>query len=496
MVSVRSMAFNRTGLWRNVSPIHREGVAPCTAACPIGASNPRIWQRLAAGEVDEALAQLLLVNPLPGITGRVCPQFCEGACHRAALDFPVAIRDLERFLADHGNAGSLPDRPGASRAEVAIIGAGPAGLSCAYHLARLGYAPTVFDAASEAGGVLRAGIPAYRLPRAVLDREVERVEKAGVRFKLGARLGRDFSWDDLSGYAAVFLATGAGEERHLDLHGAPPGAVQSGLALLQALNAGRQVAIGSRLAVVGGGNTAMDVARSARRLGCQVTVIYRRTRAEMPAFADEVAEAETEGVQFRFLEAPVAVEKVDGNLRLTCQAMRLGPPDASGRPRPEPIPEALTALEVDGVVVAVGEDVNPAVLPRMLPPGALWDASGHPPVFLGGDLAGLRRTVADAIGSGRRGATWIDGWITLREPPVAPVSVSPVPLTAMRLAWFETAPRVRRTERDAASRLADFREVSRASRIGPPWRRRAAASRAAPARSAIGAGWRARMWPS
>ncbi len=458
-VSVRSMAFNRTGLWRNVSPVHREGIAPCTAACPIGAASPRVWQRLAAGEVDEALALLLQVNPLPGITGRVCPRFCEGACHRTALDGAVAIRELERYLADHGNPMPLLPLPKEPRVEVAIIGAGPAGLSCAYHLRRLGYAPTIFDAASEVGGVLRSGIPAYRLPRAVLDREVARVEAAGVRFKLGARLGKDFSWDDLSGYAAVFLATGAGQERRIELRGAPADAVWSGLALLATLNGGERVAVGERLAVIGGGNTAVDVARSARRLGSQVIVVYRRTRTEMPAFADEVAEAEAEGVQFRFLLAPMAVERVAGSLRLVCQVMRLGSPDASGRPRPEPVAGALSIVEVDGIVTAVGEDVNPAVLPGWFPPGVLWDGSGHPPVFLGGDLAGSRRTVVDAIGSGRMGATWIDRWLTLREPPLHPAPRDAVGREAMHLPWFETVPRLRPTLRDATTRLGDFREV-------------------------------------
>ncbi len=459
VVSVRSMAFNRTGLWRNVSPVHREGIAPCTAACPIGAASPRVWQRLAEGEVDAALTLLLQMNPLPGVTGRVCPQFCEGVCHRTALDGAVAIRDLERFLADNGNATPLPSPSKGPHGEIAIIGAGPAGLSCAYHLRRLGYVPTVFDAGSQAGGVLRSGIPAFRLPRAVLDREVARVEAAGVRFKLGVRLGKEFSWDDLSGYAAVFLATGAGQGRGLELHGAQPEVVRSGLALLAALNGGERVPVGRRLAVIGGGNTAMDVARSARRLGSQVTVIYRRSQAEMPAFADEVAEAEVEGVQFRFLEAPVAIERVAGGLRLTCQVMRLGSPDASGRPRPESVPGALTTVEVDGIVSAVGEDVNAAVLPRTFPPGALWDASGHPPVFLGGDVAGSRRTVADAIGSGRMGATWIDRWLTLREPPLHPAPRNAVSLEAMHLPWFEMVPRVRPTPRDAASRLGDFCEV-------------------------------------
>ncbi len=460
VVSVRSMAYNRTGFWRNVTPIHREGIAPCTAACPIGASSPRVWRLLAAGEVDEGLRLLLQVNPLPGVTGRVCPRFCEGACHRAGLEGPVAIRDLERYLADHGTSACQPPPPTVSRGEVAVIGAGPAGLSCAYHLARLGYGATIFDAAREARGMLRYGIPAYRLPRTVLDREIGRVEAAGVRFKLGVRFGTDLLREDLAGYAAAFLATGAWRERALTLHGAPRDAVQPGLAWLTALNGGRGSAIGKRLAVIGGGNTAMDVARSARRLGSEVSVIYRRTRAEMPAFADEVAEAGSEGVHFRYLEAPVAAERVGGAIRITCQAMRLGLPDASGRPRPEPVQGALATLEVDSVISAVGEDTDPSVLRPGFPPGAVWDAAGCPPVFLGGDLSGARRTVADAIGSGRLAATWIERWLARREPPVTPAPPSPVPLSAMRLPWFDAAPRTHPRERDTAARLMDFDEVS------------------------------------
>src|SRR5574341_1914309 len=219
-LSSRSMAFNRTGLWRNLSPIHRDGLAPCTAACPIGAANPRVWQHLAAGDLDQALSLLLTVNPLPGVTGRVCPRFCEGACHRSGPDSAVAIRDLERFLADHGTA-ALPSLPKGTRGEIAVIGSGPAGLSGAFHLRRLGYGVTIFESAGEAGGVLRFGIPAYRLPRAVLDHEVARVKAAGVRLKLGVRFGADLTWSDLTGYRAVFLATGAGRERHLEIPGVP-----------------------------------------------------------------------------------------------------------------------------------------------------------------------------------------------------------------------------------------------------------------------------------
>jgi NADPH-dependent glutamate synthase beta subunit-like oxidoreductase len=373
----------------------------------------------------------------------------------------VAIRDLERFLADHGTA-ALPSPPKASRGEIAVIGSGPAGLSGADHLRRLGYGVTIFEAAGEAGGVLRFGIPAYRLPRAVLDREVARLEAGGLRMKLGVRFGEDLAWDDLTGYRAVFLATGAGRERHLEIPGAPPGSIQSGLALLADWSGGRRSAFGGRLAVIGGGNTAMDVARSARRLGSEVTVIYRRTQTEMPAFADEVTEAEGEGVRLRFLEAPVAAEQAGDTIRLTCQQMRLGAPDASGRPRPEPIPGAFSEIEADRVIGAIGEDVDGSVLPPSIRPGALWDALNHPPVFLGGDLAGLRRTVADAIGSGRMTATWIDRWLTLREPPVspAPPPQGGVPIEQMRLAWFEPALRAHRPEREVALRLAGFEEVA------------------------------------
>jgi NADPH-dependent glutamate synthase beta subunit-like oxidoreductase len=203
----------------------------------------------------------------------------------------------------------------------------------------------------------------------------------------------------------------------------------------------------------------MDVARTARRVGSEVTVIYRRTRAEMPAVADEVAEAETEGVSFRFLEVPLGIERTGTAFQVTCQAMRLGPPDESGRPRPEPIPGAITGLEVDDIVSAVGEDVDRSLLASHLPPGAIWSASEVPPVFLGGDLAGLRRTVADAIGSGRLAAAWIHGWLSLREPPVQPALPTPIPLEAMRLPWFDPVPRLHLRERPVASRLMDFGEV-------------------------------------
>lgn len=458
-VSFHSMAWNPTGLWRNITPLYRTGVASCTAACPVAAVSPWIWQRLAAGEVDRALDLLLEVNPLPGVTGRVCPRYCEVACHRTRLEGPVAIRDLERFLADQGVSAPLSP-PSPPRGQVAVIGAGPAGLSCAYHLTRLGYTPTIFEAAREAGGMLRWGIPAYRLPRAVLDREVARVEAAGVRLKLGVRFGTDVGWDGLSGFRAVFLATGASRERPLTLKCVPEDAVRSGLAFLAELNGGERPVPGRRLAVIGGGNTAVDVARSARRLGSEVVLIYRRTRAEMPAFADEVTEAEAEGVRFRFLEAPVAAAQMGEALQLTCQAMRLGPPDASGRPRPEPISDAFTLSEVDRVIAAVGEDVDRSPLPPTLPDGAVWDASVQPPAFLGGDLAGGRRSVADAIGSGRQAAWRIHRWLTLREPPTMPAPPTPVPLEAMRLAWFDPAPRALPRQRDAASRLRDFDEAA------------------------------------
>ena len=257
----------------------------------------------------------------------------------------------------------------------------------------------------------------------------------------------------------MFLSTGAGQERRFDLPGAPSGAVQSGLALLAAMNRGDRVVVGKHLTVIGDDNTAINMARSARRLGSQVTVLYRRTRAEMPALADEVAEAEAEGVEFRFLLVPVTIQAIGGRFELTCQFMRLGAPDASGRPHPEPVPGTFTTIEVDSIVSAVGEDVNVAVLPRTLPPGALWDALGHPPVFLGGDLAGSRRTVADAIGAGRMGAMRIDRWLRLQESPLQPAPLDVVPLRAMQLPWFETLPRIHPTERDATARLGDFHEV-------------------------------------
>ncbi|MDX1674610.1 MAG: FAD-dependent oxidoreductase, partial [Longimicrobiales bacterium] len=301
---------------------------------------------------------------------------------------------------------------------VGVVGAGPAGLSAAYHLARLGYPVTVYDEAEEAGGMLRQGIPPYRLPREVLDRQIERYAALGIEFRLGVRLEGDLARRELEPYDAVFLATGAHRNRPLGIPGEDGPGVLAGLDFLKAVNRGERPDIGHRVAVIGGGNTAMDCARTALRLGSEPVVVYRRTREEMPAIDQEVVEAMAEGIEFVFLAAPESFRHRDGRLvGMHVTRMELGEPDESGRRRPVPVRDGGFGIEVDTVLTAIGEETELDVLPAELE--AEWgavsvDATGAtsaPAFFAGGDLAGEERTVADALGSGKRAAIGIDRYL-------------------------------------------------------------------------------------
>jgi len=306
-VSSASTRDNLTGSWKYIRPVYRDRVAPCNQGCPIGV-DIESWMRLAGdGRLDEARDLLLRENPLPAVCGRVCYHPCETACNRAGFDEGVAIHAVERLLGDLASEAPI-SRPEPRRGKsVGVVGAGPAGLSCAYHLARLGYDVTVYEAAREPGGVLRWGIPEYRLPKDVLRRELDRIRALGARFVCGTHVGRDVPFGALSDHDAVFLATGVQRRRPLGIPGEHLPQVVEGLALLRAVNGGARPELGRRVVVVGGGNTAMDCARTAVRLGAEVTVLYRRSRELMPAHAEEFTAARHEGVRFGFLAAPVAV---------------------------------------------------------------------------------------------------------------------------------------------------------------------------------------------
>jgi 2-oxoacid:acceptor oxidoreductase delta subunit (pyruvate/2-ketoisovalerate family) len=415
-ISNTTTMVNKTGSWKYIRPVYRDGVAPCNEGCPVGIDIEAYMNLLRLDRLEEARELLLRENPLPATTGRVCYQPCEAACNRCNLDGAVSIRSVERMLGDAALNAPLPQPVPRTRSEtIAVVGSGPAGLACAYHLARLGYGVTVLEAAAEAGGVLRLGIPAYRLPRNILDAEIERIRALGVEFRCHTRVGSDLPWSELDSFDAVFLATGVHRSRALGIPGEEGDGVRPGLDFLREVNGGGRPDIGEDVVVLGGGNTAMDCARTALRLGAEPTVLYRRTRAEMPAIDEEVEEAEDEGVSIKFLAAPTEVRRDNGRVvGLLCQRMRLGEADASGRRRPVPIEGSDFFLQADTVLAAIGEVPDFDSWPEEIGhDGQVVQVDGYGAttrvaVFAGGDLADQPHTVAHALGSGKRAAIGID----------------------------------------------------------------------------------------
>ncbi len=403
----------KTGAWRSVRPVLSERTAPCSAGCPAGIGIPAYLDDIAAGRLDDAFAALTARNPFPRITGRVCPHPCEDTCNLAMVgDDSVSIRAVERWLGDA--TADLPHTtPAAATGKlVAVVGAGPAGLAAAYYSRRSGHEVTVFDSRPRPGGMLVYGIPDYRLPSAIVDAEVARLEKMGVEFRCGVTLGKDVSLDELGAhYAAVFVATGAWKGRSLGIAG--ESLLEPGLAFLEAASRGEATPPGPRCAVIGGGNTAMDVARVLRKLGAEVTVLYRRTATEMPAIREEYERAVADGVVFEWLTLPAAVEKDGGELAVTAMVMQLGEADESGRRRPAPTGHTRK-LRFDGVFAATGETADMTPFPQRLRGDSGWlelgegGATVDPLVFAGGDLATGPATVIEAIVAGRRAARAID----------------------------------------------------------------------------------------
>lgn len=423
-VSLGSMEWNKTGSWRTQRPFYEDKTPPCSATCPAGNHIVGFIQKIAQEDVEGAWKILKQENPFPGVCGRVCFHPCEIKCNRGSYDAPIAIHSLERFVADVASRLKLKlEKVKEKRKErVAIIGSGPAGMSCAYHLARLHYDVTVIESSSLSGGLLRMGIPSYRLPREVLDRELSEIEALGVEIRTGIALGQNLRWEDLKGYQALFIATGAHRERGLQIPGEKEKGVLNGLDLLKKINLRKRVRLGDRIAIVGGGNTAIDVARSVIRLGKKATLLYRRSREEMPAFGEEILEALEEGVKIRYLVNPIKIGQKDGLKRIECLRMELGEKDESGRRKPIPIPNSNFHMDVDHVVIAAGEEIETSFLPEGLKrkEGIVLtrkDAStGIQGIFAGGDLASTQRTVAHAIGSGKKAAMAIDAFLNDKDP--------------------------------------------------------------------------------
>ncbi len=414
-VSLEPTLATKTGTWRYLTPAYADKLAPCNEVCPAGEDIEAAMVLAGREDFLGAWRKITEENPLPRVCGRVCFHPCEGGCNRREFDEPTSINALERFLGDFAfQAGERLPRPVKRRKErVAVIGSGPAGLACAYHLASLGYGVVLFEALPKLGGMLRYGIPEYRLPKEILDQEIERILELGVKVRTGCRVGVDVPWAELDEYDAVFLGTGAWQS--LPLHIPGEEAALSGVAFLKKINSGEPVALGSRVAVLGGGNTAMDAARSALRLGCKPFVIYRRTKEEMPAWEEEISEAEEEQIEFVFLSSPRKILVENGVVKgIVCTKNLLGPPGKDGRREPRAIENSDFTLSVDSVISAIGENPDLTVLPS-----GLRGSSGSVSVdetgatelkkmFAGGDVVAQPRTVSYAIGSGKRAALAID----------------------------------------------------------------------------------------
>jgi formate dehydrogenase major subunit len=455
-------------------------IAPCSAGCPAGLDVARYVYELAAGQEDRAMEVIFDRLSLPGSLGRICPRLCEQDCRRNDYDDQgLAIAALHRYATDRNQAAARPawPRPGPpSGKRVAIVGAGPAGLTAAFYLRQRGHDCTLFDAHSRPGGMLRYGIPAYRLPRRALDEEIAVIERLGARFRMNLRLGRDFSLGDLRrDHDAVFLAIGAQLSQRVGFEGEE--AAMAGIEFLNRMARNEPTTLGRKVIVIGGGNTAMDAARSALRLGAEVRVLYRRTRQEMPCLLEEVEGAEEEGIAVDFLVAPTALTRCGGGsghaLQLTCRRMQLGDPDDTGRRRPLPIAGSEFAIECDSVIAAAGQQVDRALAEReglevsdrglRVKRNSL--ATNLPGVFAGGDAVLGADLAVRAVAAGRIAAISIDQYLN-GQPVRGPQEWTAIALRPIddqeRAAIFrriEMSARIPTATLDMQQRLTSFAEI-------------------------------------
>ena len=406
----------------------------CVKGCPVHIQIPVFIRELAAGRFEEAYQVINRDSSLPAVCGRVCPQEsqCEGKCVRGMRGDPVGIGRLERFVADWHNAHATQtaEKPASNGHKVAVIGSGPSGLTCAGDLARKGYEVTIFEALHLAGGVLVYGIPEFRLPKSIVQQEIDKLEAMGVKVETNVVIGRTITIDELLGeygFEAVFIGSGAGLPKFMNIPGENLKGVYSANEFLTRINlmkayqpdSDTPIQHGKKVAVVGGGNVAMDAARCAKRLGADVTVIYRRTEAELPARHEEVEHAMEEGIVFHFLTNPVSISGNDGWVSsIRCQKMELGEPDASGRRRPVPVEGSEEDLEMDCVIMALGTSPNPLI--KSTTKGLdtqKWGGivvqedtglTSREHVYAGGDAVTGAATVILAMGAGKTAAAAID----------------------------------------------------------------------------------------
>jgi NADPH-dependent glutamate synthase beta subunit-like oxidoreductase len=460
-LDVGSSRANHTGSWRTERAVYVDRLPPCNDACPAG-ENIQAWLYEAEegeGGYERAWRKLVEENPLPAIMGRVCYHPCETACNRGQLDEAVGIHSVERFLGDEaieqGWRIELDAEPSGKR--VLVVGAGPSGLSAAYHLTRLGHEVTIYEAGPKAGGMMRFGIPQYRLPRDVLDAEVQRILDLGVALELNRKVENVVEEMEARDFDAAFLAVGAHIGRRAYIPAGEAERILDAVSLLESMEGAERPQLGRRVAVYGGGDTAMDVARTAKRLGAtDAVVVYRRNADRMPAHEFEVEEAAEEGVLMKWLST---IKRFEGG-RLLLERMEL---DESGFPQPTGETEEL---EADSLVLALGQEADLSLLegvsgievadgvvqvgPNMM--------TGHSGVFAGGDMVPAERTVTVGVGHGKKAARNIDGWLREREY-AAPAKHEIAEFETLNTWYYSDAPRTEQPRLDAARRASSFDEV-------------------------------------
>ncbi|MBD5159197.1 MAG: NADPH-dependent glutamate synthase [Ruminococcus sp.] len=410
---------------------------PCVSGCPVQINIPDFIAQVADGNFEQAYKIITESSSLPAVCGRVCPQEnqCEAKCVRGIKGEPVAIGRLERFVADwHNSQPETPvEKPVSNGHKVAIIGSGPSGLACASDLAKKGYEVTIFEALHVAGGVLSYGIPEFRLPKSIVQKEIDGLKELGVKIETNTVVGKTVSVDELIeeyGFESIFIGSGAGLPRFMNIKGENLNGVYSANEFLTRINlmkaykpdAVTPVQAGRKAVIVGGGNVAMDAARCAKRLGAEVYVVYRRTENELPARAEEIEHAKEEGIIFKFLTNPVEIKADEKGWvkSIVCQEQRLSEPDASGRAKPVPVPDAFFEIETDSVIMAIGTSPNPLIksttsgLDTQKWGGIIADENGltsKKGVYAGGDAVTGAATVILAMGAGKTSATAIDEYI-------------------------------------------------------------------------------------
>ena len=456
-----SSLANKTGSWRTERPVYVDRLPPCNAQCPAGEDIQGWLFHAESGDYQAAWRHLVRDNPFPAIMGRVCYHSCEGACNRGRIDSAVGINSVERFLGDEAlKQGWRFDAPTQdSGKQVLVVGAGPSGMSAAFHLRRLGHAVTVMEAGPMVGGMMRFGIPKYRLPRDVLDAEMQRIADMGVTVQLNAKVADIAQTMVDGGYDAAFLAVGAHIAKRAYIPAKDSSRILDAVQVLRSMEGEDQPMLGRRVVVYGGGNTAIDVARTARRLGAtEAIIVYRRTRERMPAHDFEVEEALQEGVMVKWLST---IKQAGDGGALTIEKMAL---DVEGNPQPT---GEFETLEADSLVLALGQDVDLSLL-NGVPGLQMQDGvvqvdpatmmTGHPGLFAGGDMVPAERNVTVAVGHGKKAARHIDAWLRGTRVEPAPKH-APASFERLNPWYYSDAPKSLRPLLDIARRSSSFDEV-------------------------------------